>query len=91
MTSTTDRGSCEEERKLPPEIAAGLNDVSKRGELEPTGTRPTMPCRPKLGVNTWPAANATKKSALNWPHGEVTSINDLITYNLDIEKFALRT
>ena len=50
---------------------------------------PTTPCQPRRGANTLPAANATKKSTTKLAAGEVTTINDLITYNLDIEKFAL--
>ena len=36
-----------------------------------------------------PDVNTTKKSTPELANGEATSINDLITYNLNIEKFAL--
>ena len=79
-----------EKRKLPPEIAAGLNDISKRGEWN-------NPAPPEyaLPTETWREHIARRQRyeeiRAKLAAGEVTTINDLITYNLDIEKFALNT
>ena len=50
--------------------------------------RPNMRCRPKPGASTSPAAAVTRKSAPSSRGGEVASVDDLVTFNLDIEKFA---
>ena len=77
-----------EKRELPPEIAAGLNDVSKRGEWN----KPAPPDY-ALPTETWREHIARRQRyeeiCAKLTAGEVTTINDLITYNLDIEKFAL--
>ena len=77
-----------EKRELPPEIAPGLNDVSKRGNWN-TAAPPDY----ALLTETWREHVARRQryeEVLDkLKAGEVTSINDLITYNLDIEKFAL--
>ena len=77
-----------EKRELPPEIAAGLNDVSKRSEWNnpapPEYALPTETWREHIARRQRYEEIHTKLAA-----GEVTTINDLITYNLDIEKFAL--
>ena len=75
-----------EKRDLPPEIAAGLNDVSKRGNWnEPASTDFALP------TETWREHVARrrhyKEVFAKLAMGDVTAINDLITYNLDIEKF----
>ena len=77
-----------ETRELPPEIAAGLNDVSKRDEWN----KPA-PSEYALPTETW-REHIARRQRYEEIHakladGEVTTINDLITYNLDIEKFAL--
>ena len=76
-----------EMRELPPEIAAGLNDVSKRGgwnkPAAPDYALPTETWREHVARRRYYEEVRAKLAA-----GEVTSINDLITYNLDIEKFA---
>ena len=74
-------------RELPPEIAAGLDDVSKRG-----GWNKPAPRDYALPTETW-REHVARRRRYEEIHaklaaGEVTSINDLITYNLDIEKFA---
>ena len=76
-----------DKRKLPHEIAEGLNDVSQRGGWnEPASPDYALP------TETWREHVARRQryeeiySKLE--SGEITSINDLITYNLDIEKFA---
>ncbi len=77
-----------EKRELPPEIATGLNDVSKRGEWN----KPAPPDY-ALPTETWREHIARRQRyeeiRAKLTAGEVTTINDLITYNLDIEKFAL--
>ncbi|MEW6263924.1 MAG: DNA methyltransferase [Thermodesulfobacteriota bacterium] len=73
---------------LPVEIAAGLDKVSRRGGWN-------QPADPEnaLPTETWREHIARRKRCLEvrakLRAGEVTSINDLITYNLDIERFAL--
>ena len=75
------------ERELPPQIAAGLNDVSQR-------SRWNKPASPEyaLPTETWREHVARRQRyqevRAKLAADEVTSINDLITYNLDIEKFA---
>jgi methylase of polypeptide subunit release factors len=76
-----------EKRELPPEIAVGLKDVSKRGDWNkaapPDYALPTETWREHVARRQHYEEVRAKLAA-----GEVTSINDLITYNLDIEKFA---
>ena len=76
-----------EPRPLPSEIAAGLNDVSKRGAWnEPARSGSALP------TETWREHVARREHyeevRAKLAAGEGTSINHLITYNLDIEKFA---
>ncbi|HEX6798953.1 MAG TPA: hypothetical protein VF116_14680, partial [Ktedonobacterales bacterium] len=72
---------------LPPAIAAGLDDVSKRG-----GWNRPAPAPFALPTETWREHVARRTRCLDLraklAAGEVTEINDLITYNLDIERFA---
>jgi hypothetical protein len=75
------------DKPLPPDIAAGVKDVSKR-----TGWNKPAPGEFALPTEIWREAVArrtryeeiTKKLAA----GEVRDINDLITLNLDIRQFA---
>ena len=76
-----------DKRELPHEIAEGLNDVSQRGGWNrPASSDYALP------TETWREHVARRQryeevySKLE--SGEITSISDLITYNLDIEKFA---
>ena len=74
-------------RVLPPEIAAGVNDVSKRGGWnDPASSEYALP------NETWREHVARRQRyeevRAKLADGDVTSINDLITYNLDVEKFA---
>ena len=76
-----------EKRELPPEIAVGLKDVSKRRDWNKAG-----PPDYALPTETW-REHVARRQRYEEVHaklaaGEVTSINELITYNLDIEKFA---
>ena len=74
-------------RPLPPEIAAGVNDVARRGDWN-------TPAPPgyALPTETWREHVARRRHyedvRAKLAAGEVTSVNDLITHNLDIEKFA---
>ena len=74
-------------RELPPAIAAGLDDVSLR-----SGWNKAAPAEYVLPTETWREHVARRQRYddvyAKLVAGEVASINDLITYNLDIEKFA---
>jgi len=76
-----------ERRELPPDIAAGLDDVSQRG-----GWNKAASAEYALPTETWREYVARRRRyeevRAKLAAGEVASINDLITYNLDIEKFA---
>jgi len=77
----------EEKQELPTELATGLDDVSKRG-----GWNKAAPADYALPTETWREHVARRQRyeeiRAKLAAGEVMSINDLITYNLDIEKFA---
>ena len=72
---------------LPSDIAAGLDDVAQRG-----GWNEPAPDAYALPTETWREHVARHRRYeeiyAKLEAGEVRSINDLITYNLDIEKFA---
>jgi len=72
---------------LPPEIAAGLKDVSKRTEWN----KPA-PEEYALPTEIWREVVARRQRyeevRAKLAAGEIQSINDLITYNLDIRQFA---
>ena len=74
-------------RELPHEISTGLNDVSQRGGWN----KPASPDY-ALPTETWRELVARRQRYeevhAKLEAGEITSINDLITYNLDMEKFA---
>ena len=76
-----------EKRELPPEIAAGLDDVTQR-----TGWNRPAPPAYGLPTETWREHVARRQRyeevRAKLAGGAVTSINDCITYNLDVEKFA---
>ncbi len=76
-----------QKRELPPEIAAGLNDVSRRGGWN----RPAL-AEYALPTETWREHVARRRCyeevRAKLAGGEVASTDDLITFNLDIEKFA---
>ena len=73
---------------LPPDIAVGLENVAQRG-----GWNEPAPDAYALPTETWREHVARRRRYeeiyAKLEAGEVTSINDLITYNLNIEKFAL--
>ncbi len=74
-------------RELPPEIAAGLHDVSKRSGWNKAASRDFA-----LPTETW-REHVSRRQHYETVHdrlsaGVVSSINELITYNLDVEQFA---
>ncbi|MCY3900083.1 MAG: Eco57I restriction-modification methylase domain-containing protein [Caldilineaceae bacterium] len=74
-------------QELPEDIAAGLDSVAHRG-----GWNEPAPEAYALPTETW-REHVARRRRYQEIHaklaaGEVTSINDLITYNLNIEKFA---
>jgi len=79
--------SLEQPLPLPPEIEAGINDVSKRAEWNKTAAA-------EVGLPTeiWRGVVARRQryheTRDKLAGGEVHDINDLITLNLDIEQFA---
>ena len=74
-------------QELPEDIAAGLDNVAQRG-----GWNEPAPDAYALPTETWREHVARRRRYeeiyAKLEAGEVTSINDLITYNLNIEKFA---
>ncbi|MDA8239587.1 MAG: Eco57I restriction-modification methylase domain-containing protein [Nitrospiraceae bacterium] len=72
---------------LPPEIDAGVKDVSKRTEWN----KPA-PAEYALPTEIWREVVARRQRyeevKAKMLAGEITSVNDLITYNLDIRQFA---
>lgn len=77
----------DEKLELPSEIAAGLKNVSKRGNWNETA-----PEAYGLPTETWREHVARRERYeeihAKLANGEISSVNDLITYNLDIEQFA---
>jgi hypothetical protein len=73
--------------QLPEEIAAGLEDVSLRQDWNQSADDELA-----LPTETWREHIARRKRCLEirqkLKSGEVTNINDLITYNLNIRQFA---
>ena len=73
--------------ELPEEIAAGIDDVSKRGEWNsPAADEYALP------TETWREVVARRQRYAEvreqLASGKVQDVNDLITLNLDIEQFA---
>ena len=72
---------------LPEDIAAGISDVSKR-----SGWNSAAPDDYSLPTETWREVVARRSRhcevKAQLAAGEVTEVNDLITLNLDIERFA---
>jgi hypothetical protein len=72
---------------LPPEIAIGVQDVAQRGDWNKPAPEayalPTEIWREVVARRARYNEVRTKLAA-----GEITSINDLVTYNLDIRQFA---
>ena len=80
-------GELDEPRPLPQEIARGLKDMTQRDEWN-------KPAPPEYGLptETWREYIARRQryeeTRRKLVAGNVASINDLVTYNLDIETFA---
>ena len=76
-----------EKLALPPDIAAGLNDVSQRNRWNDDAASEYA-----LPTETWcehvGRRQRYEEIRAKLAAGQVTSIDDLITYNLNIEKFA---
>jgi hypothetical protein len=75
------------ELPLPPDIEVGIHDISRRTEWnKPASTDYALP------TEIWREVAARRERyaeiRIKLAAGEVTSINDLITYNLDIRQFA---
>lgn len=75
------------DKRLPADIAAGLDDVAQRGSWnQPAADGFALP------TETWREHIARRQRYEDiWQKmvaGEISSIDDLITYNLDIRKFA---
>ena len=72
---------------LPTDINAGISDVFKRGNWNKSANTDYA-----LPTETWREHMARRTRCLDLrqklSNGEVTNINDLITYNLDIRQFA---
>ena len=75
------------DKPLPPEIEAGVHDVAQRGAWNKTATEEYA-----LPTEIWREVAARRaryeEMRAKLASGEIHSINDLITYNLDICKFA---
>ena len=75
------------EGDLPPDIAAGIHDVSQRA-----GWNKPAPNEYALPTETWREVVARRQRhagvRARLASGKVQDINDLITLNLDVEKFA---
>ena len=73
--------------KLPGEIAAGIDDIAERG-----GWNQPAPDDYALPTETWREVVARRQRhaevRAKLASGEVREVNDLITLNLDIERFA---
>ena len=82
-----DDGALDDPRPLPKEIAAGLKDVGKR-----EGWNRPAPPEYGLPTETWREHVARRRRYEEvrgkLAAGEVSSVNDLVTCNLDIEQFA---
>ena len=72
---------------LPAEIAAGINDVSKRTEWN-TPADPDYALPTEIWRETVARHQRCKTIRSKLANGEITDINDLITYNLNIRQFA---
>ena len=75
---------------LPDDIAARFARCFAARRLEPARARSNTPCPRRHGARWWRVAHAMRRFAQRSWRGEVTSINDFVTYNLDICTFAQR-
>ena len=83
-----------DELDLPAEIAAGIDDrqarmLERRNLLEQAcDARGLRPAHRDLARARGPPPALRWRSGRSWPPARSTTINDLITYNLDIRQFA---
>lgn len=75
------------EHDVPPNIAAGIDDVAARGDWN-TPTPPEVGLPTEIWRETVARRQRCAKLRDQLANGEVTQINDLITHNLDIKQFA---
>ena len=73
--------------ELPANIAAGIDDVSKRTEWN-TPADPDYALPTEIWRETVARQQRCKTLQAKLANGEITDINDLITYNLNIRQFA---
>jgi hypothetical protein len=72
---------------LPPEIAVGLSDVSKRTEWnKPASEEYALPT--EIWREVVARRNRYEELRAKLANGEIQDINDLVTYNLSIRQFA---
>ena len=76
------------ELDLPEEIAAGIGDVSKRTDCWNTLASEEYALPTEIWRETIARHQRCKTLQAKLANGEITDINDLITYNLDIRQFA---
>jgi hypothetical protein len=73
-------------RELPDEIKAGIDDFNKREKFDKAASKEYA-----LSSETWREHIARRQRyediRSKLVRGEVSSVNDLVTYNLDLEKF----
>ena len=76
------------ELDLPAVIAAGINDIPKRNDCwnEPASDEYALPT--EIWRETVARQQRCKTLQAKLANGEITDINDLITYNLNIRQFA---
>ena len=86
MTSMASK-TLRKKRELPEKIAAGLDNISQRD-----GWNDAAPPEYALPTETWREHVARRRRyeevRAKLARGEVASVDDLVTFNLDIEKFA---
>ena len=74
-------------KELPSNIAAGINDVSKRTEWN-TPADPDYALPTEIWRETVARRQRYETVYIKLANGEIDNINDLITYNLNIRQFA---
>ena len=75
------------EAELPPEISAGIGDVSKRTDWN-TPADPDYALPTEIWRETVARQQRYKTVRAKLANGDIRDINDLITYNLNIRQFA---
>ncbi len=75
------------DKPLPEEIEAGIDDVSKRGDWNKTAS-PGFGLPTEIWRETIARRQRYQEVKAKIEAGEITAIEDLITYNLDIRQFA---